>query len=85
MLQDPPGYFEHVIWPGYVEAHKRLFVNEDVEHGKLIQPSKEVPGDGSPVKDLVLFEAESVTLQDIVDVAAKAVEKGLSTRTQSVQ
>ncbi|KAK9374710.1 P-loop containing nucleoside triphosphate hydrolase protein [Lipomyces chichibuensis] len=28
---DPPGYFENIVWPGYVKAHKHLFVGEDLE------------------------------------------------------
>ncbi|KAK9487985.1 P-loop containing nucleoside triphosphate hydrolase protein [Lipomyces starkeyi] len=28
---DPPGYFENIVWPGYVKAHKHLFEGEDLE------------------------------------------------------
>ncbi|KAK9237565.1 P-loop containing nucleoside triphosphate hydrolase protein [Lipomyces kononenkoae] len=28
---DPPGYFENIVWPGYVKAHKHLFEGEDIE------------------------------------------------------
>lgn len=27
---DPPGYFDRLVWPGYVNSHKYLFENEDV-------------------------------------------------------
>ncbi|MCJ1466613.1 ribosylnicotinamide kinase [Pseudocyphellaria aurata] len=30
---DPPGYFEDVVWPHYVEAHARYFEGGDVEGG----------------------------------------------------
>lgn len=28
---DPPGYFDQIVWPGYVHNHKHLFINENVE------------------------------------------------------
>ncbi|KAK9368363.1 P-loop containing nucleoside triphosphate hydrolase protein [Lipomyces kononenkoae] len=28
---DPPGYFDNIVWPGYVNAHKHLFEGEDIE------------------------------------------------------
>jgi hypothetical protein len=33
--QDPPHYFDNIVYPAYVEAHKQLFENGDVEKGKL--------------------------------------------------
>jgi nicotinamide/nicotinate riboside kinase len=32
--EDPPGYVDKIVWPNYVEDHKWIFENEDVE-GKL--------------------------------------------------
>jgi nicotinamide/nicotinate riboside kinase len=32
--QDPPGYVDKIVWPNYVEDHKWMFEDEDVE-GKL--------------------------------------------------
>ncbi|RPA97127.1 P-loop containing nucleoside triphosphate hydrolase protein [Choiromyces venosus 120613-1] len=29
--QDPPGYWDQIVWPNYLKAHKHLFVNGDVE------------------------------------------------------
>lgn len=29
--KDPPGYVDKIVWPNYVEAHKWLFDNGDVE------------------------------------------------------
>ncbi|UZJ53924.1 hypothetical protein CBS101457_003244 [Exobasidium rhododendri] len=76
--QDPPGYFEHIIWPGYVQAHKNFFEDGDVEKGRLVKPSEEVTGDGAPVKDLILFEAESMPLEDIVNISSKELERGVA-------
>lgn len=32
--EDPPGYVDKIVWPNYVEDHKFMFENDDVE-GKL--------------------------------------------------
>ncbi|KAI5852630.1 nicotinamide riboside kinase-like protein 2 [Morchella snyderi] len=28
--EDPPGYFDKIVWPNYVKAHKHLFIDGDV-------------------------------------------------------
>lgn len=28
---DPPGYFDQIVWPGYVKNHNHLFINNNVE------------------------------------------------------
>lgn len=33
--KDPPGYVDKIVWPNYVEEHKWMFVDGDVEGGKL--------------------------------------------------
>ncbi|EEB09485.2 nicotinamide riboside kinase [Schizosaccharomyces japonicus yFS275] len=35
--QDPPGYFDKFVWPGYKEGHQHLFENDNVE-GRIIDP-----------------------------------------------
>lgn len=32
--EDPPGYVDKIVWPNYVEDHKWMFEDEDVE-GRL--------------------------------------------------
>jgi nicotinamide/nicotinate riboside kinase len=29
--EDPPGYVDKIVWPNYVDDHKFMFENEDVE------------------------------------------------------
>lgn len=33
--KDPPGIFDKVVWPAYVQAHSHLFEEGDVEWGSL--------------------------------------------------
>ncbi|KAH0825719.1 hypothetical protein J3R83DRAFT_3914 [Lanmaoa asiatica] len=35
-------YWEHIVYPAYIEAHEGMFENGDVEEGKLT--GKRVPG-----------------------------------------
>ncbi|KAE8268163.1 hypothetical protein A4X09_0g4185 [Tilletia walkeri] len=38
--QDPPGYYDNIVWPAYVLAHQGMFEHGDVERGApLIPPS----------------------------------------------
>ena len=36
--QDPPGYWNDVVWPAYLKAHSKMFQNNDVEHGTPLIP-----------------------------------------------
>lgn len=33
--KDPPGYVDKIVWPNYVDAHRWMFVEGDVESGNL--------------------------------------------------
>ncbi|ELU42575.1 hypothetical protein AG1IA_03388 [Rhizoctonia solani AG-1 IA] len=35
LWRDPPNYWEQIVYPAYVRAHKHLFKEEDVEKGDL--------------------------------------------------
>ncbi|WFD21164.1 hypothetical protein MCAP1_003424 [Malassezia caprae] len=59
--EDPPFYFDEIVWPAYVEAHGHMFEQGDVEHGALVKTSTNDAPDGGPVKDMVLLEAEGYT------------------------
>jgi hypothetical protein len=54
-----------------------MFEGGDVEQGKLVQPEEEEKGDGVAVKGVLLFEVESVSLSDTVNIASQEVEKGI--------
>ncbi|PWN38400.1 P-loop containing nucleoside triphosphate hydrolase protein [Meira miltonrushii] len=75
--QDPPGYFEHVIWPGYVQAHKNMFVNEDIEHGSLVDVKEDQPTDGAPVKNLLLIEGQGTHINDVVKSSVNEIVRFL--------
>ncbi|KAI5893710.1 P-loop containing nucleoside triphosphate hydrolase protein [Schizophyllum commune H4-8] len=35
LWRDPPHYWEQIVYPAYVEAHKHIFEGGDVEHGRV--------------------------------------------------
>ena len=36
--KDPPGYWDDIVWPAHVKAHRKMFQNNDVEHGQPLVP-----------------------------------------------
>ncbi|EIN11147.1 P-loop containing nucleoside triphosphate hydrolase protein [Punctularia strigosozonata HHB-11173 SS5] len=60
---DPPHYWEKIVWPAYIRAHKHLFENEDVVNG----------GVSGKVEGLMLFESTSTSMTDMVNTVMKRV------------
>lgn len=44
--QDPPLYFDEILWPSHLKAHAHLFAHGDVEAGEVIT-SNDDGGDGN--------------------------------------
>ncbi|PWN93170.1 P-loop containing nucleoside triphosphate hydrolase protein, partial [Acaromyces ingoldii] len=56
--QDPPGYFDDVVWPAYVLAHEQMFSGQDVECGDVVKVDKDSNEQGAPISNLILLEAD---------------------------
>lgn len=56
LWRDPPGYWEQIVYPAYVDAHRGVFVNGDVETG---QPGVKVLG-------LILLESLEISMSESV-------------------
>jgi len=73
LWRDPPNYWEQIVYPAYVKAHKDMFEDGDVENGK--QTGEKVPGVVimEPVK-----KGEEMSMDDMVrrscEVLAKFVQ-----------
>jgi nicotinamide/nicotinate riboside kinase len=65
---DPPGYFDDLVWPQYVKWNAHLFPNGDA---KVIDHEK--------IKDLVVMESDSSSIEQLATNAAKAIIKTLQT------
>ena len=57
LWRDPPEYWEQIVWPAYVRAHKDVFENGDLEHG----------APAGKVDRLVLIEGLEQSMSDVVD------------------
>ncbi|KAF8906472.1 P-loop containing nucleoside triphosphate hydrolase protein [Gymnopilus junonius] len=64
LWRDPPGYWDDVVYPAYVEAHKDLFEDGDVEHGK---PT-------SKIKDLTLLESLDISMTEGVERCCNVIK-----------
>ncbi|KAH9979098.1 P-loop containing nucleoside triphosphate hydrolase protein [Lactifluus volemus] len=52
--KDPPGYFEQLVYPAYLDAHRSMFTDGDIEGGSPLLPG------------LVLIEPLRMSMDDIV-------------------
>ena len=65
LWRDPPGYWESIVYPAYVYAHKDIFENGDVEHGKLT----------GKVDGMLLLETSSISMTEAVDKSCEVIKK----------
>ncbi|PPQ98383.1 hypothetical protein CVT24_004062 [Panaeolus cyanescens] len=57
LWRDPPEYWENIVYPAYLEAHREVFENGDVHNGN---PTKKVEG-------LILLESLNISMTDAVE------------------
>ena len=46
LWRDPPNYWEQIVWPAYIEAHKHVFENGNWENG----------ASSGDIKDLIIID-----------------------------
>ncbi|KAJ7287751.1 P-loop containing nucleoside triphosphate hydrolase protein [Mycena rebaudengoi] len=63
LWRDPPQYWEQVVYPAFVNAHREAFVGGDVEHG----------GPSSKVAGLVLLESLEIEMGEAVDRCCEVI------------
>lgn len=64
---DPPQYWEKIVWPAYINAHKHLFENDDIKAPTLSAKAKDL--------DLILFESMDAKMGHMV---ATVIDKTLT-------
>lgn len=57
--KDPPEYFEKLVYPAYVDAHRSMFTDADVEHGSTLLPG------------LMVIEALQLSMDDMVALSCE--------------
>ncbi|KAJ7718023.1 P-loop containing nucleoside triphosphate hydrolase protein [Mycena maculata] len=63
LWRDPPMYWEQIVYPAFIDAHRDVFENGDVENGA---PTGKVAG-------LVLLESLSMTMGDAVNRSCEVI------------
>jgi len=67
LWRDPPGYWDDIVYPAYVDAFKDVFAAGDVEHG--------APTD--KVGRLVLLESLQMTMGEAVERCCEEVKRAV--------
>lgn len=60
---DPPNYFDQIVWPAYVKAHRDVFKGGDVEKGEAQGMTLLEPADGDVTE---AFEQSCQAIWDVV-------------------
>ena len=78
--EDPPFYFDEIVWPAYMEASSHMFENGDVERGAPIVPSGHgfISQDGGPLRDLQVLEVEHCTKKQVTLAATNHIHAFLT-------
>ena len=73
LWRDPPRYWEQIVYPAYVYAHREVFQSGDVEKGEP----------GSKVDGLIVLESLNMEMNDVVkrccEVLKEVTERELAT------
>ena len=75
--QDPPFYFDQIVWPAYLEAHAGMFECGDPEHGKAIAPQNDEAPNGGALRNLIVLEGESCTKPQLALAACDVIRPSL--------
>jgi nicotinamide/nicotinate riboside kinase len=60
--KDPPGCFDNIVWPAYVDSHSKLFHEGDVENGGIEDDI-----------GIDLLEADQIDMTEMVDRACASI------------
>ncbi|KAK0486078.1 P-loop containing nucleoside triphosphate hydrolase protein [Armillaria novae-zelandiae] len=63
LWRDPPMYWEQIVWPAYVDAHRDMFLDGDLEHGE--------PGD--KVKGALIVEPLTKSMGEVVETCCQVL------------
>jgi nicotinamide/nicotinate riboside kinase len=68
LWRDPPRYWEDIVFPAYVDAHKDLFEGGDIENGNL---------NGQKVDGLVLLETLNISMTEAAERSCNTIKSCL--------
>ena len=88
---DPPNYFDNLVWPAYLDAHRGQFVGGDI-NGEAVQvssdedPNADPPstvGFGNPIANLVVLPANTATLEEVVEISCNELRAFVTSLTRA--
>ena len=65
LWDDPPHYWDDIVYPAYLEAHKDVFENGDVENGKP----------ASKVEELLVLESVKMDIGEAFDLCCQKLKE----------
>ena len=93
--QDPPDYWDNIVWPAYLEAHQHMLVNLNInEEAKKPEKGQAAIVDddfgdytsfGGPVDRLAVIPAETSTRQELFESLCKEVQSFFASMMQPSQ
>ena len=77
--KDPPGYFDEIVWPQYVQYNQRAMAQSELPSSPvLVTP----PPPQEKIHDFLALQTDSLSIQDMtvraVDFLIQVLEKDLS-------
>jgi len=72
--QDPPDYWDAIVWPAYIRSHAWMFDGGDVESGAV---------DTDNIDGLKLLEAGNMTMDELVNQSCQAIYDAVKTGTRA--
>jgi len=78
---DPPNYFDNLVWPAYLDAHRGQFVGGNI-NGEAVKVSsdEDVSNDspsviefGDPIANLVVLPGDIATLEEVVEISCNGL------------
>ena len=67
-FQDPPDYWDNIVWPAYLAAHRPLFVNGNIERGQI---------NANKIEGVTVFEASELGMEAMVRTACEIIYERL--------
>jgi nicotinamide/nicotinate riboside kinase len=68
-LQDPPNYWDNIVWPAYLSAHRPIFENGNIETG---------PIDAAKISGVTVLEASEMGMEEMVERACGLIYEYVS-------
>jgi len=92
---DPPDYFDNLVWPAYLDAHKHQFVDGDPS-GHVVTPEfdggisrLDGPAEsrrfGGPIANMVVLPSETASLEEMIGISCSEMTEAVLSSSRQTQ